>query len=185
MIPAWVTVTVPRYAPELYGIITWFDQALNMARTGEDGTFSPPRTTSFLHDVYPILKRADNVAAVHSTAHGTGGDPLASPERLETFLRDGTARKALLDRLTQPNADAGGIEMVPRMLMPKLNSGANPDPKGPKWVFLSLTRYQHAHLQHWALGDFVNDWPGAEPKPTAFEKIPRGPSASRAERSRP
>ena len=56
--------------------------------------------------------------------------------------------------------------------MPKLYSGANPDPKGPKWAFLSLTPYQLAHLQRWALGDFVNDWPGAEPKPTAFEKIP-------------
>ena len=48
VIPAWVVVTVPRYAPGIYGIVTWFDQALNMARTGEDGTFRPPRTTSFL-----------------------------------------------------------------------------------------------------------------------------------------
>ena len=56
--------------------------------------------------------------------------------------------------------------------MPLLNSGANPDPKGPKWAYLSLTPYQFAHLQRWALGDFVNDWPGAEPKPTPFEKIP-------------
>ena len=75
VIPAWVTVTVPRYAPEVYGIITWFDQALNMARTGEDGTFNPPRTTSFLHDVYPILKRADDVSAVHFTVHGTRRRP--------------------------------------------------------------------------------------------------------------
>ncbi len=106
VIPAWVTVTVPRYAPEVYGIITWFDQALNMARTSEDGTFNPPRTTSFLHDVYPILKRADDVSAVHFTFHGTGGDPLTSPERLEKFQSDGEARKNLLNRLTQPNAEA-------------------------------------------------------------------------------
>jgi hypothetical protein len=172
VIPAWVVVTVPRYAPQLYGIITWFDQALNMARTSEDGTFNPPRTTSFLHDIYPILKRADSVAAVHFTLHGTGGDPLTSPERLETFQSDREARKNLLNRLTQPNAEAPDIEKVPRTQMPMLNSGANPDPKGPKWAFLSLTPYQLAHFQHWALGDFANDWPGAEPKPTAFEKIP-------------
>ena len=72
VIPAWVVVTVPRYAPGVYGIITWFDQALNMARTSEDGTFNPPRTTSFLHDVYPILKRADDVAAVHFTVAWPG-----------------------------------------------------------------------------------------------------------------
>jgi hypothetical protein len=172
VIPAWVTVTVPRYAPELYGIVTWFDQALNMARTGEDGTFNPPRTTSFLHDVYPILKRADDVSAVQFTIHGKGGDPLTSPQRLETFKGDGEARTNLVNRLAPPNTAADNFQVVPGRLMPKLNSGANPDPKGPKFVFLSLTPYQFAHLQHWALGDFVNDWPGAEPKPTAFEKIP-------------
>ena len=106
VIPAWVVVTVPRFAPGVYGIVTWFDQALNMARTSEDGTFDPPRTTSFLQDVYPILKRADGISAVHFTAHGDGGDPLASPERLEKFQRDGTARKNLLGRMTRPNAEA-------------------------------------------------------------------------------
>ena len=173
VIPAWVVVTVPRYAPGVYGIITWFDQALNMARTSEDGTFDPPRTTSFLQDVYPILKRADDVAAVHFTAHGTAADPLTSPERLEKFQRDGAARRSLLNRLTR--TQRRGRQTSKRCLrpqMPMLNSGANPDPKGPKWAFLSLTPYQLAHLQHWALGDFANDWPGAEPKPTAFEKIP-------------
>ena len=172
VIPAWVTVTVPRYAPEVYGIITWFDQALNMARTGADGTFNPPRTTSFLHDVYPILKRADDVFAVQFTFHGKGGDPLSSPERLEKFQSDGEARKNLLNRLAQPNAAADSFQVLPNRLMPKLFSGANPDPKGPKFAFLSLTPYQYAHLLRWAIGDFVNDWPGAEPKPTAFEKIP-------------
>jgi L-Lysine epsilon oxidase N-terminal/L-lysine epsilon oxidase C-terminal domain len=172
VIPAWVMVTVPRYAPEVYGIVTWFDQALNMARTSEDGTFDPPRTTSFLRDVYPILKRTDDVAAVHFTVHGTGGDPLTSPERLEKLQRDGTARKNLLNRLTLPNAEVDSFERVPRTQMPMLNSGANPDPKGPKWAFFSVTPYQLAHLQHWALGDYANDWPGAEPKPPAFEQIP-------------
>src|SRR5262245_57754074 len=83
VIPAWVVVTVPRYAPGVFGIVTWFDQALNMARTSDDGTFDPPRTTSFLEDVYPILKRADGVAAVHPTAHGRGVTALTSPGRLE------------------------------------------------------------------------------------------------------
>ena len=33
VVPAWVVVTVPRYAPGIYGIVTWYDQAVNMART--------------------------------------------------------------------------------------------------------------------------------------------------------
>jgi hypothetical protein len=174
VIPAWVVVTVPRYAPGVYGIVTWFDQALNMARTSEDGTFDPPRTTSFLQDVYPILKRTDGLAAVHFTAHGHGDSALASPQRLEKFQSDAAARTRLLNRLTRPNAEADNFEKVPDTLMPMLNSGANPDPNGPKWAYLSLTAYQIAHLQHWAIGDFVNDWPGAPPKPTSFDKIPVG-----------
>ena len=103
VIPAWVMVTVPRYAPEVYGIVTWFDQALNMARTSEDGTFNPPRTTSFLHDVYPILKRADDVAAVHSPSHGRGRPPSRHRSGSRYSRATRTARKNLLDRLTRPN----------------------------------------------------------------------------------
>ncbi len=172
VIPAWVVVTVPRYAPGVYGIVTWFDQALNMARTDADGRFDPPRTTSFLHDVYPILKRTDGLAAVHFTRHGHGASALTSAERLEDFQRDGELRKTLFDRLTRPNTEAKSFEQVPEFSMPALNSGANPDLKGPKFAYLSLTPYQFAHLQHWVRGDFVNDWPGAEPPPMVFEKIP-------------
>ena len=172
VIPAWVVITVPRYAPGVYGIVTWFDQALHMARSGADGRFDPPRTTSFLQDVYPILKRADGLAAVHFTNHGHGASALTSPQRLEAFQRDGDSRKTLVDRLSRPNTDAKSFEIGPETLMPALNSGLNPDAKGPKFAYLSLTPYQFAHLQHWVRGDFVNDWPGAEPKPTGFEEIP-------------
>jgi len=178
VIPAWVVVTVPRFAPGIYGIITWFDQALNMARTNEDGTFDPPRTTSFLQDIYPILKRADALAAVHFTAHGLNADALSSNARIQTFRSDPAARAVLQTRLTRPNVDSGGFERVPEMpgmpgqhLMPMLNSGANPDPKGSTWAYLSLTPYQFAHVQHWVMGDFVDDWPGAEPAPKNFDAI--------------
>ena len=97
VIPAWVVISVPRYAPGVYGIVTWFDLALNMARTSEDGALDPPRTTSFLHDVYPILKRADELAAVHFTVHGRGVTAFTSRKRLETLLRDPVERKAVLD----------------------------------------------------------------------------------------
>lgn len=172
VIPAWVVVTVPRFAPGVYGVVTWFDQAVNMARTSEDGTFDPPRTTSFVQDVYPILKRADALSHVHATAHGHGASAFTSPERLEEFRRNAEARRNLLGLLVRPNQEAPLFELPPKMGMPKLNSGANPDPKGPTVTFMSLTRYQLAHLQHWTIGDFADDWPGAEPKPTGFDKIP-------------
>ena len=171
VIPAWVVVTVPRYAPGVYGIVTWFDQALSMARTNEDGTFDPPRTTSFTRDIYPILKRADGIAAVHFTVHGHGPGAFTSKQRLERFQSDPAARVALFNRLTRPNADAKDAQQLPSQLMPRLNSGANPDPNGPTWAFLSLTPYQLAHVQHWTTGNFANDWPGTEHEPRSFDKI--------------
>src|SRR5262249_37549395 len=40
VVPAWVLITVPRYAPGIQGIVTWYDQAVSMARTGSDGRFN-------------------------------------------------------------------------------------------------------------------------------------------------
>jgi len=171
VIPAWVVVTVPRYAPGIYGVTTWFDQALNMARTSEDGTFNRPRTTSFVQDIYPILKRVDSIAAVHFTVHGRGITAFTSAQRMEKFRRDPEERKVLINRLTRPN-DAAKTFNILNGSMPRLNSGSNPDPKGPTLAFFSLTPYQLEHLQHWALGDYLDDWSGAAPKPAPFAELP-------------
>ena len=45
-IPAWVVVTVPRFAPGTYAVITWYDQALNMVRENSIGRLDRPRTSS-------------------------------------------------------------------------------------------------------------------------------------------
>ena len=58
--------------------------------------------------------------------------------------------------------------------MPVLFSGANPDPKGSTYAYLSLTWYQMAHFQNWVAGNFDADWPGHEPPPKPFDQIPLG-----------
>jgi L-Lysine epsilon oxidase N-terminal/L-lysine epsilon oxidase C-terminal domain len=173
--PAWVLVTVPRYAPDVYGIVTWYDCAVNMARTNVDGTFNPPRTTSFTRDVYPILKRADGLSAVHAGTHSTAAAPALSDAAAIASYATTEARATVAEILTDVSAEASSFEQVPSRTMPKLNSGANPDPLGPKaptWTFLALTRYQMAHIRNWAKGNFDADWPGAEPPTPAFEDIP-------------
>ena len=67
--------------------------------------------------------------------------------------------------------------------MPRLYSGANPDPGDPIFTFLSLTRYQMAHIENWVNGNFDADWPGSAPTPTPFEKF-RGAPGVGAVRSR-
>jgi hypothetical protein len=170
VVPAWVLVTVPRYAPGIYGIVTWYDQAVSMARTNDDGTFSAPRTTSFTRDIYPILKRADDLRWVHRPAHGTSPRALSNAARMQE-LQDSQARVRLVARLSAQNSAASGPEQLPPLTMPMLNSGANPDPSGPPWVYPSLTRYQHAHVRNWMLGNFDADWPGQEPVPVPFSQI--------------
>src|SRR4029077_1611812 len=100
VVPAWALVTVPRYAPGIEGVVTWYDRAVSMARTGSDGRFNSPRTTSFTRDIFPILKRADNLSAVHGVAHGNGSvRPLSDAARIAEF-NDPAKRAAIQARLT-------------------------------------------------------------------------------------
>ena len=173
VVPAWVVVTVPRYAPGIYGIVTWYDQAVNMARTRPDGRFDRPRTTSFTRDIYPILKRADALSGVHRAAHAGSAPrmrPLASDARLAEFAVPSN-REHLQSRLTPVGTKAESFE-IESSNMPRLNSGANPEPDGPTFTFPALTRYQMAHIENWVKGNFDADWPGSAPAPTPFEKIP-------------
>ena len=176
VVPAWVVVTVPRYAPQVYGIVTWYDQAVTMARTADDGSFEAPRSTSFTGDVYPILARADGLHVVHMGTHASGPRPLSDTARLQE-LQNLPARARLLAKLTPLNLEAPAPEDKPiagdgsGFRMPYMNSGANPDAGGPPWAFLSLTRYQLAHIQHWVAGNFADDWPGHAPEPVPFDRI--------------
>ena len=179
VIPAWVVVTVPRYAPEVYGIITWYDRAVAMARTSDDGTVNPPRTTSFTRDIYPVLKRADGLHWVHQGTHGGSQRPLSDAARIQQLQDSQPARARLLAKLTPLDREAKNFELRPMMpngsfQMPLLFSGANPDPKGSTYAYLSLTWYQMAHFQNWVAGNFDADWPGQEPPPRPFDQIPLG-----------
>src|SRR5262245_9470575 len=167
VVPAWVVITVPRYAPGIYGIITWYDQAVNMSRMTTDGRFNRPATTSFTHDIYPILKRADNLSAVHGVAHSVGPPALADAARIASFS-NASARAHVLAMLTPVGDPAPRAEELPPVKMPKLFSGANPnpDPAAPPWTFLALTNYQMAHVENWVRGDFDADWPRSPPAPT-------------------
>lgn len=174
VVPAWVVITVPRYAPNNYGIITWFDQALSMARTDNNGRFNSPRTTSFTRDIYPILKRADDLSGLHGVAHANAPTrPLADNARISSFS-DAANRMHVQQKLTKLGAQASGPEQRPPGTMPRLFSGANPDPAEPTWTFLSLTRYQLAHVDNWVNGNFDMDWPesGAPPAPIPFDDMP-------------
>ena len=172
VIPAWVLVTVPRYAPAVQSIVTWFDRAVNMARTDSDGRFNAPKTTSFTRDIFPILKRADLLSAVHGVAHANGSiRPLSDAARIVGFT-DPAKRAAIQAKLAPTGSGAPGPEQLPAQTMPRLYSGANPDSDGPTWTYLALTRYQLAHIDNWVHGNFDADWTGSPSPPVPFDQIP-------------
>lgn len=171
VVPAWALVTVPRYSPETYGIVTWYDQAVSMARTNLDGTFNAPKTTSFTKDIFPLLKRADGLSAVHSGTHSSRAPSLSNPSRISGF-KNRAERAIIADRLTPLGTAAPEAQLLPVDTMPRLYSGANPEPSGPIWTFLALTKYQMNHIQNWVNGNYQDDWSGSEPQPQPFDSIP-------------
>jgi hypothetical protein len=172
VVPAWVVITVPRYAPGIYGIVTWYDWAVNVARMGVDGRFNFPKSTSFTRDIYPILRRADNLSAVHGVAHGNGEIRRLSDDARIGAFGDASERAKIFAKLMPIATPATRAQLLPPDGMPQLRSGANPEPNGPTWTYLALTTYQMAHFQNWVRGNFDADWTGSAPSPIGFEEIP-------------
>lgn len=168
VVPSWVVVTVPRYAPGIYGIVTWYDQAVYVARSSLDGTMAPPQVTSFTKHIYSVLKRADAFSAVHFIPHR-----LASPSVIKGYRDDPSKRLAVVKHLTKPGTDAKGPQELSSSPpgMPYLYSGANPDPGGATWTFCSLTPYQMAHFHNWEIGNYVDDWVEEDTSPVSLESI--------------
>lgn len=175
-VPAWVVVTVPRYAPSIYGIVTWYDQAVNLAnKVTNNGSVMVPKP-SFTHDIYPILKRVQELAFVSDQHHQNSFTPAY------LLKLDQSGRESIFARLVEPGTPAIPVEgesphhLLPKdeiKNMPKLYAGANPDPNvNIEMVHASLTPYQYEIMRRWKIGDFYADWPGEEPTPPNFDEIP-------------
>ena len=166
---AWVVVAPPRYAPEIHNVVTWWDQAFDIAtRLQTTLTVSQP---SFTRHIYPILERASKLAWVSAVArrgHGAGATwNFLTPERLAQLANPSPESRPLRDRVSQslrrPDSPSG--------TMPLLNSGVDPnDPRNG--IGSMLTATQLAWMTQWALGVFTADWTGAVPDSPEFEAIP-------------
>ncbi|MDB4986675.1 MAG: hypothetical protein JWN04_1853 [Myxococcaceae bacterium] len=164
---AWVVVAPPRYAPEIHNVVTWWDQAFQIAARME--TTLAVNEVSFTAHIYPILARASQLSWVSGAAragHGVGKqwDFLAAPllTRLASAsAEERTLRERVYQSLRQP--DGSGR-------MPQLNEGIDPNaPEQP--IGSRLTDLQLGWMQQWALGAFREDWPGTEPVPPVFDSL--------------
>lgn len=176
---AWAVIASPAYAPEIFNVITWYDQARNV----DAEFFNPILKTiqpSFTYDIYPILKRAALLKWVSGTAtggHGQGrpGDFL-DPDALEILAENSeqgnTRARHIFNRLMVPNTQAPNFQSIPGAPenMPLLYSGVDPMDRSQA-QFASLTPLQYSMMEKWSEGDFVEDWEG-ERMPVAFFDIP-------------
>jgi hypothetical protein len=100
---AWVIAPPPKFAPVLDSVITLYDRLFDLAVS--QGWLQVPANPSYSNDIYPILNRATEVAAVNQSA--SGHHAFAHP------VVDPTLRTTIYNRLRGSGGD-----------MPDLNGGA-------------------------------------------------------------
>jgi L-Lysine epsilon oxidase N-terminal/L-lysine epsilon oxidase C-terminal domain len=168
-VTAWVVVAPPDFAPPIENLVTLYDVAFQVAV--ERRWLSVPERPSFARDILPVLRRAVGyrwVLGLAQGGHGTGrrGD-FTEPTRLAR-LADPAApesqRMAVFERLRNPNDLEAPVEPG---TMPRLHDETNSD------HVLTVTRSQHAMLERWVSGEFVDDLGqavAAEPLPDALTR---------------
>ena len=140
---AWVICPPPHYAPGTYSITTLYDTIRQLALTA--GQLPAPGLPSFATDIYPILKRAQDMRRVSAFAFGAGDH-----DTLAGFIPPGgagdthNARQTVYDKLKPlPGGD-----------MPLLYDGDTPS---------RLQGFQLTFMQQWSQGQGTPDWPPVVP----------------------
>jgi L-Lysine epsilon oxidase N-terminal/L-lysine epsilon oxidase C-terminal domain len=150
---AWVIAAPPKFAPELQNVVTLYDTLYQVAidRGMIPNAFSDPRFwPSFNRDIYPILRRADQLRWVfakgkvgHTFAAGPGGRNMRMHIFRQFRVPSGHPR--------QPGTGTGR--------MPFCWSDLYKEPA----VTGTLTVTQYQVMRAWAEGNFENDWDGSPP----------------------
>jgi L-Lysine epsilon oxidase N-terminal/L-lysine epsilon oxidase C-terminal domain/von Willebrand factor type A domain len=68
VVGAWVIAPPPKFAPPLESVVTLYDRLFDLAV--QHGQLQAPSTPSYTKDIYPILNRAAQAAAVNQGASG-------------------------------------------------------------------------------------------------------------------
>jgi hypothetical protein len=148
-------------------------QQLKAAWTANGGASLAGFKPSFVRDIYPLLKKAIGARDVHVSG-------ITNPNYHKIMMNWGKLaaqdnadaaglRQYIFNYMRNPDGTAIEWKKMPRGLGDDYTSldnfaegtGATPSPRS----LFSLTHVQYAMLREWAGGNFVNDWPGAEPAP--------------------
>jgi len=182
--PSYVAVTPPNFAPGLTGLITMDDavREVFIAR----GWLKRPAATSFTADVYPVFARMTGLQWVNHglfVLHGHGGPLDADDPEIMAKLREpgaaGVAWRRDAFALFRTQADGLAED---KGALPEIYGDATGE-EGLEWPCLPVTTSQYAHLERWAAGQFVDDWPGVPPAAPEFASLAPADQVSHLERA--
>jgi hypothetical protein len=182
----YVVVTPPNFAPGLIGLVTLDDAVRETFQRKR--WISPPESTSFTQDVWPLFDRLTGLQWVNHglfVIHGYGSPLAARDTQVIDRLGDASPenakwREAAFSLFRDLNAGTLHAAKVPQIY------GDGYDPPGlpnNALAYLAVTPTQYAHLQRWAKGQFDEDWPGTMPEPPVFAGLPPEEQVTHLERA--
>lgn len=180
--PAFVVTTPPNYGPGLLGVVTMYDEVLDLFHRESVGGEPPlplPDRPSFTRNVYPILERLAQTQWVNEGFFMLFGDgasaEMVTKDRLQRLSTIGAtakerrqnarARRAVFAWFRDPNSSKPEPD-----LQPPFYGDAFGDFSGLPNDELAIPRTQYAWLSQWADGDFEEDWKGP-PKAVQLGRI--------------
>ncbi len=184
---AWVLVAPPKFAPAHINLTTLYETAEQAAREKFPEKFPSDDKVYFMRDIYPILKRLDDLQWVNKTVYrGHGPDSngsFLSPDMLKRLasktdegtppgeLRPSQLRRSVFKRIRNPHLKPGSPEaarqdnydFMPQMFgdngEPSYSSARVPQPEPGAALFQTLLTSQYDKLERWARGDFEEGYP--------------------------
>ncbi|MFN0204510.1 MAG: LodA/GoxA family CTQ-dependent oxidase [Bacteroidia bacterium] len=174
VLPAWVIVAPPNYAPQQKSVRTMWDLMRDVAI--QAGMLSKPKQPSFREDILPIFERMAGLQWVNAgfaAAFGFGGTfDLNSLEWIKKLADNSETyqamRQVLANQFRVFERDSWAPSPYPWLYGDAMNVPAAQTPRQNA----ALTDTQLGFLQQWAKGDFMADFdPNYEP-PREIEQFP-------------
>jgi hypothetical protein len=133
-VPGWVVVAPPDFAPDVRGVVTLYDDLVDLA----GNQFSLPQVPTFHRDIQPILARASSLQYVNTFAAwgqiDTDWASLSDPATSSQQQRSDNAQRVLAIEKRFSHSDA-------------------------TYSTFRLRTWQKDYLNKWVAGNYVAGWP--------------------------
>ncbi|WP_366657594.1 CTQ-dependent glycine oxidase GoxA [Fodinicurvata sp. EGI_FJ10296] len=164
----WVASVGPNFAPEIPPITTLFD-VIEDLNVSEGWSEAPELPLSFRRHIYPTFRRLALMEWVAAAANlrqgwldvGDFADPAYLARLADPGADNAEFRRSVFEKFRDPDNLGPEAFREEQLKMPyMLGDGINYDGSPLQWF--QFPKLQYSFLEHWAAGDFVNDFDDAE-----------------------